>query len=189
MRLALARFATLLALLAAGAASASASGKAVLDDCTDDERMSKTYSQSDYRDALDGLAADADQYGNCRDVIRRAMLAAAGRGKTGTPKKHSGSGDSSSTGGGAVGSAPAEEQLRSATATERSAVDRARNDAAAPLTVNDAPVDPAKVGRVPGMNQVSNLPAPIVVLLALLLAGLLALLAVRIRSVVHARRA
>jgi CHASE1-domain containing sensor protein len=39
------------------------------------------------------------------------------------------------------------------------------------------------------MSQVSDLPTPIVVLLALLLAGLLALGAVRVRSLVHARRA
>lgn len=189
MRLPLATFATLLALLASGAAIADASGKAALDDCTDDERMSKTYSQKDYRDALDELAADTDQYGNCRDVIRRAMLAAALTRKTGKAEKGSGGGDRSSPGnGGRVGSAPAEEQLSTATPKERTAVERARNDSAAPFEVNNAAVDPAKVGRVPGMSQVSDLPTPIVVLLALLLAGLLALGAVRIRSLVHARR-
>ncbi|MEA2232803.1 MAG: hypothetical protein QOD83_2619 [Solirubrobacteraceae bacterium] len=190
MRSSLATFAALFALLACGAAIANASGSAVLNDCTDDERMSKTYSQKDYRDALDGLAADADQYGNCRDVIRRAMLAAAAAPrKTGKAPKDPGAGDSSAAGDGAVGSAPSEEQLRTATAEERRAVDRARNDGAAPFTVNNATVDPARVGRVPGMSQVSDLPTPIVVLLALLLAGLLALGAVRVRSLVHARRA
>lgn len=189
MRLSFATFATLLALLAAGAALANASGKAVLDDCTDDERMSKTYSQKDYRDALGELAADTDQYGNCRDVIQRAMLAAAATPANGKPAKDSGGGRSPSASGGAIGSARAEEQLRMATAKERDAVDRARNDSATPFTVNNARVDPAEVGRVPGMSQVSSLPTPIVVLLALLLAGLLALGAVRIRSLVHSRRA
>ena len=179
----------LVSLLAGPAAAALASGADVLDDCTDDERMSKTYTQEDYRGALDELAADTDQYGNCRAVIQRAMLAAAGTPTKGKRAKDSGGDASSSTGGGAIGNARAEEQLRAATPQERSAVDRARNDAGSPVRVNDATVDPAKVGRVPGMSQASTLPTPIVVLLALLLAGLLAFGAVRIRSLVHSRRA
>jgi hypothetical protein len=115
------------------------------------------------------------------------MLAAAATPKTGKGAK--GSGGSSNGGGGAIGSPRAEVQLSSATPKERAAVERARNDAAAPFKVDNATVDPAKVGRVPGMSQVSDLPTPLVVLLALLLAGLLALGAVRIRSLVHARRA
>ena len=52
-------------------------------DCTDDEVLTKTYTQKEYRDALEQLAADADEYGNCRDVIRRAQLEqAAGRDAT-----------------------------------------------------------------------------------------------------------
>jgi hypothetical protein len=70
----------LLALLAGPGAAALASGRDVLDDCTDDEVMSKTYTQKEYRDALSQLAADADQYGNCRQVISRAQLSAAGGG-------------------------------------------------------------------------------------------------------------
>jgi hypothetical protein len=67
-----------IALFAAPATAALASGRDVLDDCTDDEVMSKTYTQKEYRDALSQLAADADQYGNCRQVISRAQLRAAG---------------------------------------------------------------------------------------------------------------
>ena len=189
MRLSLATFAMLLALLTAGAAISNASGKTVLNDCTDDERMSKTYSQQDYRNALGELAADTDQYGNCRDVIQRAMLAAAQTPAGDKPAKGSGGGSPPSAIGGAVGSARAEEQLRTATAKERRAVSRARNDSATPFTVDNATVDPAEVGRIPGRSQVSSLPTPIVVLLALLLTGLLALGAVRIRSLVHSRRA
>jgi hypothetical protein len=188
MRLTLAIFATLLALLTSGVAIADAAGRTVLDDCTDDERMSKTYSQKDYRDALDQLAADTDQYGNCRDVIRRAMLAAAGARKPGGATKGSGGDGSSSGDGGAIGSAPAQEQLSTATPKERGAVERARNDSGPPSSVTSATVDPAEAGRVPATSQASSLPTPIVVLLALLLAGLLAIGVVRIRSLVHARR-
>jgi len=79
MRLRLA-VAAVLALLVP-AAHALASGLDVIRDCTDDEVMSKTYTQKEYRDALRQFAADGDQYGNCRDVIRRAQAAALAGGK------------------------------------------------------------------------------------------------------------
>src|SRR3990170_190262 len=63
--------------LAATAPSALASGLDVIRDCTDDEVMSKTYTQKEYRAALRELAGDSDQYGNCRSVIQRAQAAAA----------------------------------------------------------------------------------------------------------------
>ena len=192
MRPRLAFLLALLALLAGGAAGAGASGTEVLDDCTDDERMSKTYAQRDYRDALDELAADTDQYGNCRDVIRRAMLAAAAgrkRGSKGSSKGGDGGRGAGRSGddAGAIGSAPAAEQLAAATPQERDAIDRARSDAA-PFATAGTQVDPDAVGRVPGPSRVSDLPAPLVALLVLLLIALLALAGLRIRDLVHARR-
>ena len=71
---------TLLALLVVDARRRSAPGKTVINDCTDDEVLSKTYTQKEYRDALAKLPADADQYGNCRDIIARAQEAAATKG-------------------------------------------------------------------------------------------------------------
>jgi hypothetical protein len=200
MRLALA---TILAVLAP-AAGAFASGKDVIRDCTDDEVMAKTYTQKEYRAALRELAADADQYGNCRDVIRRAQAAALATGAAGRNDDREGGGDKRAApggtarnggggggggGGGAIGSAPADEQLGAASRTERRAVERARAARGRAVALEDASVDPAKVGTVPGVSQVSDLPAPLVVLLALLLAGLLALGVLRIRRLVHARRA
>jgi hypothetical protein len=188
-----------LALLTGPAAGALASGRDVLDDCTADEVMSKTYTQKEYRDALAELQGDTDQYGNCRDVIKHAQLkaAAAGDGKkrdsttgTGTaasqpPPPPSGDGGG---GAGAIGSAPAAEQLSQATPTERKAVDEART-AKRSFQLDNAKVDPTKVGTVPGVSRVSDLPAPLVVVLVLLLAAALALGGLRIRSLVHARRA
>lgn len=167
------------------AGSALAAGKDVIRDCTDDEVMSKTYTQKEYRDALKELAADADQYGNCRDVILRAQQAALAAAKD----KDSNAGGGGGGGAGAIGSAPAAEQLSSATKAEREAVDDARTAAAAPVSLDNASVDPAKVGTVPGISQVSDLPAPLAVLLALLLAGTLAIGSLRIRRLVNARRA
>jgi hypothetical protein len=187
-----------LALLVAPAAAAIASGRDVLNDCTDDEVMSKTYTQKEYRDALAQLAADADQYGNCRQVISRAQLRAAGggkkkdRGATAAPPAgggRTGGGDQTGGGGdGAVGSAPAGQQLADATPAERRAVDEARN-AGRRFELDKTRVDPTKVGAVPGVSQASDLPTPLVAVLALLLVAALALAAVRIRSLVNARRA
>ncbi len=173
---------------------AHASAKDVIRDCTDDEIMSRTYTQKEYRAALRELAADADQYGNCRDVILRAQQAALAAGR----KKKGGGGGApaggfpgpgDAGGAGAIGSAPADEQLSSATETERQAVAEARATPSSPVLLDTATVDPAKAGSVPGLSQVSQLPAPLAVLLALMLAAALALSALRIRRLVHTRRA
>ncbi len=189
MRLRLFLATILVTLVAAG--SALASGEDVIRDCTDDEVMSKTYTQKEYRAALKELAADADQYGNCHDVILRAQQAAlaASRNKD---KSSDGTGGGSNAGGGgagAIGSAPAAEQLASASETERQAVQQARVTRSAPVALANASVDPAKAGTVPGVSQVADLPTPLVVLLALLLAGTLAIAGLRIRRLVDARRA
>jgi hypothetical protein len=175
--------------------AALASGKDVIRDCTDDEVMSRTYTQKEYRAALRELAADADQYGNCRDVILRAQQAALAVGKDkdkdDNPDGTGGAGGGGAKGGGAgaIGSAPAAEQLSSATKSERRAVEQARATRGRPVSFDNASVDPAKVGRVPGVGQVADLPAPLVVLLVLLLAGALAIGGLRIRRFVSARRA
>ena len=190
MRLAIALSTTLAVLL--GASAAHASGKDVIRDCTDDEVMSKTYTQREYRDALKQLAADADQYGNCRDVILRAQQAALAAGKRKAddkPDQAAGTGSNGAGGAGAIGSAPAAEQLDVASDTERRAVEQARVTNTGPVRLDDASVDPAKVGTVPGVSQVADLPAPLAVLLALLLAGTLAIGSLRVRRLVNARRA
>lgn len=198
MRRPLLTLATTLALLAP-AASASAAGIDVIRDCTDDEVMSKTYSQKEYRDALRQFAADGDQYGNCRDVIRRAQAAALGAGKK--PKPDSGAGGGTGTAGGgttgggttgggagAIGSAPAAEQLQQATADERKAVDAARATEGV-VTLDNGTVIPAGAATAPTTSGVADLPTALIVPLALLLAGALALAGLRVRRLVHTRRA
>jgi hypothetical protein len=177
---------TLLA-LTGPASAALASGRDVLNDCTDDEVMSKTYTQKEYRDALAQLAGDTDQYGNCRDVIKRAQLKAAAGGakKKDAPAAAAPAGGPSG-GSGAIGSPPAQEQLQAATPTERKAVQEARTTNRPP---DPATVDASKVGTVPGASSASDLPTPLAVVLALLLVAALTLAALRIRSLVHARRA
>ena len=101
IRLQLALFTVLAALLPA--AGALASGTDVIRDCTDDEVMSKTYTQKEYRAALSELSADADQYGNCRDVILRAQQAALAAGKTKDSSSGANAGGGSASGGGSTG--------------------------------------------------------------------------------------
>jgi cobalamin biosynthesis Mg chelatase CobN len=181
-------FATVLALVG-GAAPALGSGRDVIQDCTDDEVLSKTYTQKEYRDALAKLPADADQYGNCRDIIARAQEQAATKG--GSTKKDTGAGSTGAPGGGTTGgggpapssSKPASEQLAAATPDDRAAAQAAATDATLPA------VSARDVAAAPSRDSSSDLPAPILVLLALLLAGALVLAAVRVRSLVDARRA
>lgn len=190
MRTLLVTLATLLAFAAAGA-PAHASGRDVIDDCTDDEVLSKSYSQKEYKDALAKLPADADQYGNCRDIIARAQDGAATKGAA----KSSGGGAGASGGGSSSSGlqdatappppATAKDQLAAASDADRAAVDEARStpdDAAVAVTA-------AEVGRAPDAGALADLPTPLLVLLALLLAGALALGAMRIHRLVHARRA
>lgn len=180
--------------LGAAVAPASASGLDVIRDCTDDEVMSKTYTQKEYREALRELAGDSDQYGNCRSVIQRAQAAAAA-----AKKKTGGDGDAvgaAPTGGGtprggagAIGSAPAAEQLQQASPAERKAVDAARARSPGAVSLDDGAVDTTKVGTAPGVSTASDLPTPLLLMLALLLAGTLAVAGLRVRRLVNARRA
>jgi hypothetical protein len=182
---------TLLAVLAA-ASGAQASGTDVIRDCTDDEVMSETYLQKEYRAALKELAADADQYGNCRDVILRAQQAALAAGKSRDKGSNDGAaagGGGSNGGGGAIGSAPAAEQLSSHTESERKALEQARATRGGPVSLDNASLDSAKVGTAPGVSSVADLPASLVVLIALLLVGTLAIGSLRIKRLVDARRA
>jgi hypothetical protein len=187
-------FAALLSVLAL-AAPALGSGKTVINDCSDDEVLSKTYTQQEYRDALKQLPADADQYGNCRDIIARAQDAAATKGGSKGSQK-GGSNGAGTTGGGTSSggqgpsSSPAQDQLAAASAEDRAAAaEAARAQAPADVGTAEPIVSASDVGRAPGDAADAGLPTPVIVLLALLLAGALALAAARIRSLVHTRRA
>ncbi|MBA3326718.1 MAG: hypothetical protein H0T43_00240 [Solirubrobacterales bacterium] len=181
-------FLATLAILLALPSAALASGQDVIRDCTDDERFTKTYTQKEYRDALSGLSTDTDEYTNCRSVIRRAQLAAAGGGSRGGDGGSGSGGSGSGPGGASTPSAPAD-GIESASAQERKAIDDIRSGAGRPIALlGDLNVDPARSGSAPGVGQLGDLPTPVILLLALLAAGALALGATRIRGLVLARR-
>jgi len=60
------------------AAPALASGQAVIKDCVRNGRLTKQYSQQEYRDALAHMPTDVDEYTDCRDIIRHAQLGLGG---------------------------------------------------------------------------------------------------------------
>jgi hypothetical protein len=194
------------ALLAPATAQASAS--AIFRDCTLDGKLDKHYSQSDYRDALANVPTDVDEYSDCRDVIRSAQLAAAGRGG----KRGGGTGGGTSSGGGSTGGgtsgggstgggggsagAPAarapspnnaDEALATATPQERAAVQAGRTKGAEPVQVAGQVVDPGALG-FGSVGATNGVPPVLVVVLVLLGLALGAGAAQLIRNLVLARR-
>jgi hypothetical protein len=196
MRLRL-RIVTALALLAALAvpALAHASGAAVIRDCTDDGQLSKTYSQKDYADALAHLPADVDEYSDCRDVIARARLGgASGGGGRGGGSGGAGGGVGGGTGGGSGGtggdtgaaSAPAD-PFADATPAERASYAKAVQAGAAPVQLDGRPITPGALGGATHTG-LSDVPAPLLVVLALLALGGIGAAALGTRRLVLARR-
>ncbi len=75
-------FLVALALSAASAPLASAaSGTPVISDCEQHLRLTQTYSIGQLQNALATMPADIQQYSNCQDVIKRALLVATERSK------------------------------------------------------------------------------------------------------------
>jgi hypothetical protein len=186
---------------------AYASGRDVLRDCADDEKLSKTYTQKEYRDALNQLATDSSEYSNCENVIRQAQLDAlansGSHGSSGGGSGHGGGtgggGGGSGTGGGSGGgSAPSgstgstggttsgatsADPLASITPEEQRALDAARTGAA-PSTLDTVPTGS---GRAPNVTGDGHLPGPVVGLLILFAAVLAGVMAARIRTRVIGR--
>jgi len=149
--------AVLFVLIAPGVALA-ARGDAIIRECLKNDRITGTYSQADYRYAISHLPTDVNEYSDCRDVIRRAQLAAAG-GRAGS-------------GGGAGTLPPRSDPLAGATPAERSAVAQAIHSGGSPQRVGPELVHPGVIA-VPAASALSSLPTPLLVLaLALIVGGL-----------------
>jgi hypothetical protein len=191
----------LLVLLLVPVASAMASGRDVLRDCADDEVLSKTYAQKEYRDALNELATDSSEYSDCESVIRRAQLEqAAGRkrsnsggggggggGTTPSGGGSTGGGAGSSSGGGAPQAVPqtrGSDPLAALSPDERLALDEARTGGG---KGTDGVVPPGS-SRAPNLTGSSDLPGPILGLLILLAGALVLVTAARGRTRVLGRR-
>jgi hypothetical protein len=158
-------------------------------DCQDG-RIDGKYTQKQFSDALANVPTDVDEYTDCRDVIRRAQLAAAGGG--GSKSGSGGTGGGATGGGGTGGSgttAPATraDPLAAASPKERAAVERTRAAESAPVEVAGRLIAPAPLGYG-AHGSVSDIPTPLLVVLILLAASALAGGGIWLRSRVVARR-
>jgi hypothetical protein len=136
----------------------AARGDQIIRECLQHDRITGQYSQQDYDYALAHLPADVDEYSDCRDVIRRAKLNAAG-------------------GGGPAPGAPSAtgrpDPLATATPAERKAVDEARDAGSQPVSVAGHLIRPGVIAT-PSSSVFNSLPGPLLAVLIALLAGGLA---------------
>lgn len=171
--------AVLLLALAAPAAQADRADDLLLEACRTG-KVTGSYSQSDYRKAISRIPADSDQYTDCRSVLRRSQLSAAGGGAGGDGGPGGGAGgvgggaggvDGGAGGGGGIDPATGQriDPLAGATPEERAAVERAGKAGGASFELARGSITPGR----PGGLQGSDLPPALIVLVALL--GALAL--------------
>ena len=72
---------TILCLAVPATAGADGGVTKLLRDACRDEHIDGTYTQAEYKKALDQLPTDSDEYTGCREVLQRGRLAALGAGK------------------------------------------------------------------------------------------------------------
>lgn len=173
-KLAAASFATAAIALLVAAPAQAARGDGVIKDCTADGRMDGGWSQADYKDALDNLPTDIDEYTDCRELIRAAQLAA---------RRGGGGGSRAGGGGGAAAARGAEPPAAPAapTAGERVRIERARKGG--PVRVGGTHVAPGESGGPLGepAAATNRLPLPLLLALLALAASGLALTAAAVR--------
>jgi hypothetical protein len=171
---------TILCLAMPAAASADSSVTKLLRDACRDEHIDGTYTQAQYKKALDQLPTDSDEYTGCREVLQRGRLAALGAGKrrgggggsTGTGAGTAGG--SGSSGGGSSGSstpAPAAnaDPLASATPEQRKTLAQA-GKAAKAVDIGGELVQPGALGLGELSGAGRDVPAPLIALIGLLAA-------------------
>jgi hypothetical protein len=141
--------ALVLSLFACLAATASAdTGAKIIERCTHGQSLGG-FSQKDYRRALQELPTEVEEYSDCGNLIRRAQLAAL-------------------NGGGGGGSGPST-PATPLTPSEQSAVASAPKTGAAPQKFGNQIVSPGVV-HADVASAFSTLPAPLLAVLAFLLA-------------------
>jgi hypothetical protein len=160
----------------------------LLRDACGDEHIDGTYTQAEYKKALDALAADSDEYTACREVLQRGRLAALGAGKrrpannggggsTGTGGGGGTSGGSGSSGHGSAGSpstAPASnaDPLASATPEQRKALAQV-GKSTKPVDVGGQLVQPGALGLGQLSSSGRDVPTPLIAIIGLLAAAAL----------------
>jgi hypothetical protein len=168
--------ACLLALLvAAPGAFADSTRAKILRECQDG-RLTGNYTSRQIRDALNNIPDDVDQYSDCRDVLRGALLNQAGNSGSGGGGGGGtgGTGGTGGLGGGGGGSGGA--PLTPSSDADRQAIQGAATGGGQPLEVSGKKV-------TPGEGLRNDVPTPL--LLILLAVATVAALAPYVRR--HAR--
>jgi hypothetical protein len=158
--------AAFVALAAPGAASASP--RQVLDDCNDDGVLSRQYSNSDLRGALDNMPTDIAEYSDCEEIIGAAISSGSDKGQ--------GRGSPGQGVGGAGAADPDEQAARSQDAADLEALTTGAskdNGKTPTVQVGDETVKPGANGLFDVASASNELPTPLLV--ALIALGLLAL--------------
>ena len=147
-------------LVCAPAALADGTRTKILRECQDG-RLTGTYTSSQIRDALNNIPDDIDQYSDCRDVLRRALLNQAGSSGSnggGGGNGIGGPGGSGISGGGGGGGG---QPLTPSTDADRKAIDRATASGSQPVQIAGRDVTPGEGVR-------NTLPTTLLVVLILL---------------------
>lgn len=157
----------------------------LLRDACGDEHIDGTYTQAEYKKALDALAADSDEYTGCREVLQRGRLAALGAGKSNSANNNGGGGAGTGGGGGTSGgsgsaghgssgsssAAPASngDPLASATPEQRKALAQV-GKSTKPVDVGGQLVQPGALGLGQLSSSGRDVPTPLIALICLLAA-------------------
>lgn len=152
--------------LSVPAAAGADVGDTIISRCTNGKSLSG-FSQSAYRRALQELPTEVEEYSDCANLIRRAQLAAAGKG-------------GSSAESGTAAPIPV-------TPAERSALNQVSKTGSAPVRVGNKAVRPGVI-HANVASALSALPTPLLATLAFMLACALLLAGRAIRNRVNAHR-
>jgi hypothetical protein len=161
---------TLLLAFLLPAATAGASPRQVIRDCTDNGTIDSYHSQSDYQGALTNMPSDVDEYTDCRRLIEAAKRRDARRPDPGT------TGTGASGGGGGGGNAGS---FNTGTPGPANNVPTSPAEAAAlaaPVAVAGEPITPGGSGIAEATFR-HALPAPLLVVVILFGLGALATMA------------
>jgi hypothetical protein len=168
--------------------------------------LNKTYTSKELADALAHLPADIDEYSDCRNVLRRAQLAAipAGNRSAGGNSTSGGSSTASRAGGGTTGGGTGGGMASRASGgtsgggmasragggtsgggtASRAGGGTSGHDGSPPAVLDGRPVSASR----PGGTGLGDLPTPLLVLLALLAVAGLAAAGLGTRRLLHGRR-
>jgi hypothetical protein len=172
----------ILCLAAPATAGAQGGVNKLLRDACSDEHIDGTYTQAEYKKALDQLPTDSDEYTGCREVLQRGRLAALGAGKR-RPSNNGGGGATSGGGGtsggtgsghgssGSSNAAPASnaDPLASATPEQRKALAQV-GKSTKPVDVGGQLVQPGALGLGQLSSSGRDVPTPLIAIICLLAA-------------------